>query len=932
MNGISENQTLKRFKSDLKVKDKNENQNIKGSYLFSPFRTIGYVSNHVPFDIMIRGTSFILSTCVGHNIQIYDCAKLNLLFVTPKTEKKISFICSWNDFVFAAVEQEIFVYRKGKLVLELSMKQTCEGNIMLMDAFSGYLVTYTDRNHLTVWNVLSQGNFPGIFLNNCAYITEIYSEIEFGKKSRVLCMIHPATYLNKLILGKIDGTLELWNIRTMKIIYTFSSFNASVTCLEQSPALDIISIGLIDGRIFIYDIKRDKELFQFKQEGKVTSISFRTDGPTIMCSSNDRGDISIWDLSRKRIIYVMYTAHYGSIVKIKFLNGQPLLLSNSIDNSLKEWIFDSSDNIPRLLRYRCGHSAPPSIIRFYGYDSHFILSSSQDRSLRGFSTFNDSQTTELSQKPFVKKSMSLKFSIEELRLPEILSVAIQPAKEKYWNNIITAHKGEKVARLWSWKRRAIEKYVLQTTDKSAIRSVWISICGNFGFIGSSMGTIDMYNMQSKLHRRKFYDDLNGHKKEVTAIVSDSLNKTMVSSSLDGTLKFWKISTGKLVYTLNIGSPITLMTYQKSSDLLAIVSDDLCIRVIDIETTKVVRELWGHTNRITDLVFSYDGRWLISSSLDSTIRTWDLPLGCLIDAFRTPSICTSLDFSPTGDFLATSHIDSFGITLWTNKSQFSHVLIRNIQESEIKTINLPSISKEEDSGIVDISLKNTPSNADIFHKNDYISFKQIDKQILTLSSLSRFKLNTLRNLDIIKLRNKPKEPPKAPEKPPFFLSFLTDVQNDIMPSTSNINGYTDVNNNTSKIIKIKDLSVESKFTALLREGASQKNYIKFIDHLKALNPSSIDFEIRSLSIDSSFSEIIWFLDALTQTLKKRLDFEFIQICMASFLNIHGDIFIENSNNDALKQSLISWEEEHKAASIKLKELVDYCSGVLSFIRS
>lgn len=44
-----------------------------------------------------------------------------------------------------------------------------------------------------------------------------------------------------------------------------------------------------------------------------------------------------------------------------------------------------------------------------------------------------------------------------------------------------------------------------------------------------------------------------------------------------------------------------MLFHCNNDLLAITSDDLCIRVIDIETRKVVREFWGHRNRISDLV-------------------------------------------------------------------------------------------------------------------------------------------------------------------------------------------------------------------------------------------------------------------------------------------------------------------------------------------
>lgn len=62
-------------------------------------------------------------------------------------------------------------------------------------------------------------------------------------------------------------------------------------------------------------------------------------------------------------------------------------------------------------------------------------------------------------------------------------------------------------------------------------------------------------------------------------------------------------------------------------------------------------------------FSHDSRWLIATSMDSIIRTFDIPTGRLIDAFRTASVATSVSFSPTGDFLATSHVDSVGVYLW-----------------------------------------------------------------------------------------------------------------------------------------------------------------------------------------------------------------------------------------------------------------------------
>ena len=45
---------------------------------------------------------------------------------------------------------------------------------------------------------------------------------------------------------------------------------------------------------------------------------------------------------------------------------------------------------------------------------------------------------------------------------------------------------------------------------------------------------------------------------------------------------------------------------------------------DIEAVRSVRQFRGHTDRITDLRMSADARWLLSSSLDGTLRVWDVP--------------------------------------------------------------------------------------------------------------------------------------------------------------------------------------------------------------------------------------------------------------------------------------------------------------------
>ena len=45
---------------------------------------------------------------------------------------------------------------------------------------------------------------------------------------------------------------------------------------------------------------------------------------------------------------------------------------------------------------------------------------------------------------------------------------------------------------------------------------------------------------------------------------------------------------------------------RENELLVVASDDLCLRVVDTQTRRMVREFHGHTNRITDFVSSING--------------------------------------------------------------------------------------------------------------------------------------------------------------------------------------------------------------------------------------------------------------------------------------------------------------------------------------
>ena len=243
------------------------------------------------------------------------------------------------------------------------------------------------------------------------------------------------------------------------------SFGSAVTALAQSPALDIIAIGLHSGQIHLRNLRTDTTILTFSQPQPVQSLSFRTDGQPLLASSSPTGRLSIFDLNKRRNIHTLETSPTSQIVNLAFLPGQPLLLTTSKDNAIKLFLFEDSG--PRLLRSRSGHSSPPTIL--HTHTSRWLFSASGN-SLRAQSLFNDSQSFEFSQTALMEgyAKMAAGQGYSASRMSDIIAIGSSETRENEWDAIITASRNERGARTWSWKRKAVGDHLLHTGDKSGV--------------------------------------------------------------------------------------------------------------------------------------------------------------------------------------------------------------------------------------------------------------------------------------------------------------------------------------------------------------------------------------------------------------------------------------------------------------------------------
>ncbi|KAJ7271954.1 Utp21 specific WD40 associated putative domain-containing protein [Mycena haematopus] len=916
--------------------------------LFVPFRALGLITDNVPFVLQTRshkgatdGPRIHLLTCLGKSWALWEGGKMGLLFVGPDAPEQITSLAIDGDAVWAAAGPHVIKYLRGKEVLRAT--NPLGTTISFISVFGTQILALTeDGRRMLLWDTSSG---------------DLDSTIEFEVGFTATLILHPATYLNKVLVASGQGNMQLWNIRSQTCIHKFSSSrlvsapndpetidtpSCAITALTQSPAIDVVGIGFTSGEISVYDVRADERLMRMFMEGGVRALGFRSDGHPILASASSVGHIALWDLnSGGRLLHMIRGAHDGAITAVEWVPGQPVLISSGEDNSVKQWLFDSPTAAPRLLKFRTGHHAPPHIIRYYGDDGKQLLTASRDRSLRCTSVVRDSRSFELSQGSLAKKATALSIPLASLKFPPITSISYSSSRAKDWDDILTGHTDETFARTWTMQSKKLGKHSLGFADASkgkskerpvlgSVKSVCVTACGNFGLASSSTGNVHMWNLQSGIKRKSFdvgpcpsdvaYRFQTGKKKEgrcVTGLASDALNTTVIASTLDGTINFFDFHTTKLEHTLTLPSAAVSILLHRESGLLAVVCDDMVVRVVDIETRRIVRELGGFRGRVLDITWSPDSRWLITTSLDSIIRTFDVPTGRLIDAFGTSSVATSLSFSPTNDFLATAHVDSVGIYLWANRAQYAEVSFQSVADDDIKEVKLPSMQGIAEDEALDalsaLTVQDTP-------QDPFSTPPQLDGDLITLTLLPRSRWQTLLNLEVIQQRNKPKEPPKAPEQAPFFLPTLPGVEPRFAPDQKTAETKKD-----GRRLQQATAGARSVFLDKLTACDVAGDYEDFFSFTKTLSPAAIDLELRSLVM---LDNLKTFIVALTQRLRSHRDFEAIQTFQNVFLRMHAEVIVENPELQAGLETLMQVQRKE---SERVLELLASSLGTLSFVR-
>jgi WD40 repeat protein len=224
------------------------------------------------------------------------------------------------------------------------------------------------------------------------------------------------------------------------------------------------------------------------------------------------------------------------------------------------------------------------------------------------------------------------------------------------------------AQLWPDNRQA---RVMRLSIAGAVAAVLL-IAAFFIFAGASGGS------GARLLT------LSGHSGPVTAVAFAPNGRTLISGSVDRTLKIWDASSGQALKTLSGDTEaISSVAYLPNGKRIVSGSFDRSVVIWDADTGEAIRTLrseqtysWEVPPAVWSVAVSPDGTRIVSGSADSNIKVWSAATGELLRVLHGHSdVVTSVAYFPNGKMVVSGSKDGtvriWDADTWQNLQMFTN---------------------------------------------------------------------------------------------------------------------------------------------------------------------------------------------------------------------------------------------------------------------
>lgn len=415
-----------------------------------------------------------------------------------------------------------------------------------------------------------------------------------------------------------------------------------------------LAVGWGEGGVEVWDAVSGVRVANLREHTYgVTTVEFSTDGRRLITGGHDKSLIN-WELaSNQRLMTCL--GHRSTVLHAAFAAGGNAILSVGLDGLIKEWDTQPEPSIQRL----AGHEAASFSVQC-SQDGELIASAGAgpDNRLRVWNSRTLARTTSAEKHREAIGGVAL---LE----PHGAMVSVSYGGEmRLWN---VRPSGDGPPRLTL--RRTIDTGIKVPSFVTASSDgLWVA-SGGYENRVSLWRVADLLRASSGASPPVHSISAASHRTPCAAFSRDG--RLLAAASTDGTIRIIEIQSGRIILTFVAHEgTVRWARFLGDDDRLATCGDDGRARLWDVETLlrgagrqraatsaaaqspEFIREFVGHEHAVLALDVSPDGRILATGARDGSIRLWSIADGRSLTTLEGQRQAVySIAFTPDGRTLA-----------------------------------------------------------------------------------------------------------------------------------------------------------------------------------------------------------------------------------------------------------------------------------------
>jgi WD40 repeat protein len=323
--------------------------------------------------------------------------------------------------------------------------------------------------------------------------------------------------------------------------------------------------------------------------------------------------IRMWDVATGKELR-RFSGHKSWVVSVAFSPDGRQAVSGGHDCTIRTWDVNSGKEVAQFK----GHQAAVWSVA-YSPNGKSILSASDDGTVRLWDAVSGKELSRFR----TRRSL---FALRASGIPPCVLTGFAP--------------------VWML-RYAMEEVCWALGGHAEVTSIAFSPDGRLAVSGNYRGVVQLWDVTTGKEVRRF----SGHRAAVHSVAFSPDGRQIASGAgglteegkpIDNTIRVWDVKSGKEIKCMD-GHKAEIYSVAFSPDGGRLLSCggslswgfeekdgrmwrplDCTVRLWDLATGKELYTFDGHKDRVTSVVFTPDGKYALSGSLDQTARLWRLP--------------------------------------------------------------------------------------------------------------------------------------------------------------------------------------------------------------------------------------------------------------------------------------------------------------------